>query len=109
MNLTPQDITTLTTRDDITSLPPNQQETKEVETNEPQHQSYENNSTSIESELEELSLDEINELLGELEQDTVEPENPIPKEESTPKTDTPQEGDNDLIDEILKEIEMGKK
>lgn len=55
--------------------------------------------THIEEELEDLTLDDINEMIGET---------PI-KENSQETVDYFSEGDTDLIDEILKEIKMEKK
>ena len=72
----------------------------------------EDNYYDLEQELEELTLDDINEMLGETpieEQTTSTQETPI-EEETAPTQEEPSyEGDSDLIDEILKEIEMEKK
>lgn len=66
----------------------------------PQEEHYvEDNYYELEQELEELTFDDINEMLGE-----------TPLEEQTdPTQETPYEGDSDLIDEILKEIKNEKR
>ena len=96
--LKPRDLTSLATtkRRELKSQP--KQEETYREYSEPQE--YEDNYSYLETELEELTLDDINEMLGE-----------TPTEEQTAPTqeETPYEGDSDLIDEILKEIEMEKK
>lgn len=94
--LNPHDIATVatSTRKEIQSR--NAEPQQHIE--EPQLEYYEDDYSYIEAELEELTLDDINEMLGE-----------TPVEES-PEMDAPApEGDSDLIDEILKEIELDKK
>lgn len=68
----------------------------------------------IESEIEELTMDDINEMLGETPgKESPKREQPAPQKEPVKETPKPQQptpqGDSDLVDEILKEIEMGKK
>ena len=68
----------------------------------------------LESEIEELTLDDINEMLGETPmKEAPKVQQPAPQREPVKEIQetqqpTPQ-GDSDLLDEILKEIEMGKK
>ena len=78
-------------------------------------ETYENDNyfSSLESEIENLTLDDINEMLRETQSEEI-PKQEIPMEE--PLREEPpeikqsiQQGDSDLLDEILKEIEMEKK
>lgn len=63
--------------------------------------------STIESQIDDLTLDDINELLGEsLGEDTIEMDEIEPEIEPETKEVAPE---SDLIDEILKEIEMEKK
>lgn len=112
LGLKPQDIisTAMNKTEEIKSAKPAQLKTyqeapdeTQVETypkdiDEPQQESYEEEYAYIEEELEELTLDDINEMLGE-----------TPIEETQETVDYTSEDGPDLIDEILKEIEMEKK
>lgn len=59
---------------------------------------------SFESVIDEITLDEINDMLGESEETE-----PLPEMETEQTPYNQNEGTSDLIDEILKEIESGKK
>ncbi|MBQ2652595.1 MAG: hypothetical protein IJF83_03490 [Methanobrevibacter sp.] len=59
---------------------------------------------SFESVIDEITLDEINEMLGESEETE-----PLEEIETEQTSYSQNEGSSDLIDEILKEIESGKK
>ncbi|WP_298524509.1 hypothetical protein [uncultured Methanobrevibacter sp.] len=112
LGLKPQDIvsTAMNKTEEIRSAKPAQLETYQEVQDEPQpetyqenpdelqQESYEEEYTYIEEELEELTLDDINEMLGETQ-----------TEETQETVDYSSEGDSDLIDEILREIEMEKK
>ena len=78
-------------------------------------ENYDNNNyySYIESEIEDLTLDDINELLGKAsseenkETKQEKPAKETPREKSQETEQIIPQGDNDLLDEILKE--MGKK
>ncbi len=68
--------------------------------------------SDLESKIEELSLEDINKMLNETpSKETIKPkqEKPQKPKETVEQKQTMPEGDSDLIDQILKEIEMGKK
>lgn len=67
----------------------------------------------LESEIEELTLDDINEMLRdsprEEPQQIKQSAQQAPVKETQERRQSKPQGDSDLLDEILKEIEMGKK
>lgn len=110
-DLSPQDITAavMSKSEEIKSYEPEQittenqyippqQETPQKQYAEPEQEQYEEDYSAMEVELEEITLDDINEMLGE-----------TPTEETQETVDYSSDGDTDLLDEILKEIEMEKK
>ena len=68
--------------------------------------------TSLETEIDNLTLDDINEMLNETEvtdKTDITDETNVPEKKQVQKTQKPESTSSDLIDEILKEIEMEKK
>ena len=96
-NLNPQDISTMTKRKKTEHQP----QTYERQYIPQQQDDY----SYIEQELENLTLDDINEMLGN--EQSVKQTQTVKQTQS--KGQTPSKGESDLIDEILKEIENEKK
>ena len=100
LSLKPKDLMNITQilvkREEIEATPMHVEKKIETHPQSPQEETYvdDNYYNALETELEELTLDDINEILGE-----------TPTEETSEPTD----GDSDLIDEILNEIELKKK
>lgn len=68
--------------------------------------------TSLETEIDNLTLDDINEMLNETEvtdKTDITDETNVLEKKQVQKTQKPESTSSDLIDEILKEIEMEKK